>query len=94
VCLFAGGVNRPDVDELLPGRVRETSPRNTDESESNQNDAKYPIHWRPPLLMTYVDEFGINYVVLGAVSRTVIASVGVRRLTLGTRGSGFIHGFG
>ncbi len=43
VCLFARGVKRPDVNELFPGRVRKTSPRKTDQLESNQNDAK--LYW-------------------------------------------------
>ena len=37
----APGVNRPNVNELSPGGVGETSPRKDDQSQSNQSSQNY-----------------------------------------------------
>jgi hypothetical protein len=44
MCLVASSVNWSDVNDLLPGRVRKTSPRKTNQSKYNQDHPKRPIH--------------------------------------------------
>ena len=40
VRLVASCVNRSDVENLFPGRVRKTSPRETEQTEPNQDNSK------------------------------------------------------
>ena len=47
MCFFASSVNRSDVDDLFPGRVRKTSPRKTEQAKHYQNDAKRFAHGSP-----------------------------------------------
>ena len=44
VGLFACSVNRADIDELFPGRVRKTSPHKTEQPERNQDDSERLVH--------------------------------------------------
>jgi hypothetical protein len=44
VCFVAGCVDRSDVNDFLPGRIGKTSPRETDETERNQDDSKRFVH--------------------------------------------------
>ena len=44
MCLVAGSVNRSDVDNLFPGRVRKTSPRKTEQAKRNQDYSKRFVH--------------------------------------------------
>jgi hypothetical protein len=38
MCLVAGSVNRSDIDDLLPRRVRKTSSRKTEHTKCNENN--------------------------------------------------------
>jgi hypothetical protein len=40
MCLVASRVNRSDVDDSFPGRVRKTSPHKSDQTNHNQDDSK------------------------------------------------------
>jgi hypothetical protein len=40
MCLVASSVNRSDVDNRFPGRVRKASPRKTEQAKRNQYDPK------------------------------------------------------
>jgi hypothetical protein len=53
VCLFARSVNRSDVNDLLPGRVRKTSPCKTDQTKCNQDQPKRFGHGGLLLLLEY-----------------------------------------
>jgi hypothetical protein len=44
MCLVASSMNRSDVNDLFPGRVRKTSPRKTDQPKYNQDHPKRFIH--------------------------------------------------
>ena len=44
VCLFAGSVNRADVNQLFPGRVSKASPRKTAQTERNQDHSERFVH--------------------------------------------------
>ncbi len=39
MCLVTRRVNRPDVNDLFPGRVRKTSLRKTEQTKRNQDDS-------------------------------------------------------
>jgi hypothetical protein len=41
---LAGSVNRSDVHDLFPGRVRKASPRKTEQAKRNQDDSKHFVH--------------------------------------------------
>jgi len=47
VNLFASSVNRSDVDDLFPGRIRKPTPRKTEQAKHYQNDAKRFAHGSP-----------------------------------------------
>ena len=51
--LFASSVNRSDVDDLFPGRIRKPTPRKTEQAKHYQNDAKRFAHGSP---------FGSDYI--------------------------------
>ena len=42
--LFASGVDRSDVNDLFPGRIRKTSPGKTEQTERNQDYPKRLVH--------------------------------------------------
>jgi len=44
MCLIASSVNRSDVNDLLPGRVRKTSPRKPGQSKYNQDHPNCSNH--------------------------------------------------
>ena len=56
------------------------------------SDAQH--HERASFLLTDVDEFGVNHIVLAAGLFAVISAVRGRRLGAGLRGSGLVHGLG
>ena len=42
--LFASCVDRSDINDLLPGRVRKTSPGKTDQTKRNQDYPHRLVH--------------------------------------------------
>ena len=42
--LFASGMDQSDVNDLFPGRVRETSPGKTEQPKRNQDYPKRLVH--------------------------------------------------
>jgi len=44
MCLVASSVNRSDVNDLFPGRVRKTSSRKTEQTKPNQDHPKRLVH--------------------------------------------------
>ena len=42
--LFASCVDRSDVNDLFPGRIRKTSPGKTEQTERNQDYPKRFVH--------------------------------------------------
>ena len=47
VSLLASSVNRSDVDDLFPSRIRKPTPRKTEQAKHYQNDAKRFAHGSP-----------------------------------------------
>jgi hypothetical protein len=47
VSLFASSVNRSDVDDLFPGRIRKPTPRKAEQAKHYQNDANRFAHGSP-----------------------------------------------
>src|ERR1700682_980274 len=47
VCLIASSVNGSDVENLLPRRVRKTTPRKTEYAKRNQDDPQRLVHGGP-----------------------------------------------
>src|ERR1035441_1042232 len=47
VSLLASSMNRSDVDDLFPGRIRKPTPRKTEQAKHYQNDAKRFAHGSP-----------------------------------------------
>jgi hypothetical protein len=47
VSLLASSVNRSDIDDLFPSRVRKPAPRKTEQTKHYQNDAKRFVHGSP-----------------------------------------------
>ncbi len=46
---FAGGVNRPDIDDFFRGRICEPAPRQPEQAQHDENDPKRLVHkWPPP----------------------------------------------
>ena len=44
VGLFASSMNRSNINDLFPGRVRKTSPRKSDQTKRNQDYSKRFVH--------------------------------------------------
>jgi hypothetical protein len=44
MCLVASSVNRSDVNDRFPGRVRKTSPRKTKQTKRNQDYSNRLFH--------------------------------------------------
>jgi DNA-binding CsgD family transcriptional regulator len=55
MCLVAGSVNRSDVDDLFPGRVRKTSPRKTEQTKVQSGSTQSSCSCRLPrrLMVSY-----------------------------------------